>query len=491
MSDACFGFEVHQPYRLNPAFSAGTLNERLEEAYFSPKNKEILEKVAGRCYGPATRIILDSLDEGFKCAFSMSGTLVEQLERWSPDTLDLFKQVAAHPNAEMIAQTYYHSVAGLFPDLSELKEQVSLHRALIHDVFSVTPQVFENTEFMMDGRIATCAKDLGFTAAYTEGVERVLGWRSPNYLYSLEGLPIFTRNYVLSDDVAFRFSNPLWDQYPLTADKYAMWLASAPGDCIHVFIDYETFGEHQWEESGILEFLRWLPIECHNKGVSCITPSEAAGKPVRDELHFYDTISWADVEKDSSAWAGNKLQQSAVKSVWRAKDYALKKPVWRYMQTSDHFYYMASKFGSCAEVHNYFSPHACNTFDSFSLYMGVLSDYEETMAPRMAAKDEAMMLRCLPPDKAFHFYHEGAYTGTSAYSMDDLGEALHLVPDGSIMYHLGRKDFSAWIGDMLGDPVLAAEAGRCDSPRTLRYAVDKRRVMLWDRLQEKEEMLSR
>ncbi len=297
MSKLCIGFEVHQPFRLDPGFNRQNGNAKgLESIYFSPVNKEILERVADKCYLPATGIILDSLDKGFKCAFSISGTVVEQLERWRPDALELFRQVAAHRNAEMLAQTYYHSVASLFGDLGEFEQQVRLHRKLIKSVFGVKPKVMENTEFIFNNSIAKSAAKMGFAAAYTEGVERVLGWRSPDYVYSCNGVKVLMRNYKLSDDVAFRFNNRGWDQYPLTADKFASWVAASPGDYINIFVDYETFGEHHWEDSGIMEFLRWLPAECADKSVEFITPSEAATMPARDELSIEETISWADVE---------------------------------------------------------------------------------------------------------------------------------------------------------------------------------------------------
>ncbi len=229
MTRLCIGFEVHQPYRLNPNITRhGPENE---SAYFSPANKEILERVADKCYVPATEIILESLDEGFKCAFSLSGTVIEQLERWRPDALGLFEQVAGHRNAELLAQTYYHSVASLFDGPEEFEEQVRLHKQLLKSVFGVGPVVMENTEFIFNNSIAKSAKRLGFKAIFTEGVERVLEWRSPHYVYSCNGIALLLRNYHLSDDIAFRFNNREWDQYPLTADKFASWVAGSSGDC--------------------------------------------------------------------------------------------------------------------------------------------------------------------------------------------------------------------------------------------------------------------
>jgi len=446
------------------------------DVYFSTKNKEILRKVINKCYIPATQIVLDGLDSGFKCAFSFSGTLVEQLERWGKDALDLFKQVAEHRNSEILAQTYYHSLASLFEDKSEFEEQILLHMKCMREVFGVNPVVFENTEFVFNNSIARTAKKLGFRAVFTEGVERVLGWRSPNYVYSCNGVKILMRNYILSDDIAFRFSSSL-----LTADKFANWLAATPGDCINIFVDYETFGEHHWKESGILEFLRWLPTECERSGVEFATPSELSELDSKDEVDVDDfaTISWADVEKDTSAWLGNEMQQTAFRKVERAKVYAEHycKSIWRYLQTSDHYYYMATKQGASGEVHTYFSQQ--NAFSAFSTYMKVLSHYETRCGSRLKNRKAALVLRALPPEKAFHFYTPSGYTGLSAYSLDDFCECLKAVPRESISFHAERGDFSRWAGEVLEDKKLASDVGVCRTREEILDVVERRRCELW------------
>ena len=422
--------------------------------------------------------MLDALNDGFKCAFSFSGVVVEQLEKWGGDAFELFKQVAEHKNSEILAQTYYHSVAGLFADKDELEEQIRLHVELMRDVFGVKPAVFENTEFIFNNSIAGVAKKLRFKAIYTEGVERILGRRSPNYVYSCDGIKVLMRNYRLSDDIAFRFSSVEWDQYPLTADKFAGWLKATPGDCINIFIDYETFGEHHWKESGILEFLRWLPIECTDKGVEFAKPSELAELRARDEISVgdFDTISWADIEKDVSAWLGNSMQLTAFKAIEKCKIYAKHycKKIWRYLQTSDHFYYMATKRGSSGEVHSYFSQQT--QFDAFSTYMRILSHYEEMCACKMKSRKAAMALRSLPPEKAFHFFKS---SGCSAYSLDEFAELLNSVPEESIAFHVERQDFSRWVAEVLGDEELARRIATCKSRRELMEVVERRRCELW------------
>ncbi|OPY28509.1 MAG: Glycosyl hydrolase family 57 [Methanocella sp. PtaU1.Bin125] len=479
------GFEVHQPYRLNPAFEPGKVRRgrKHEEAYFSDSNKEILLRVCDKCYIPATQLMLELLDDGFKCAYSLSGTLVEQLERWSPDTLDLFRQVARHRNAEMLSQTYYHSVASLFDDdLAEFEAQVRLHQRLMKDAFGVETQVVENTEFIFNNAIAGSVARMGFRAAYTEGVDRILGWRSPNYVYSCRGMKVLMRNFPLSDDIAFRFPNRSWSEWPLTADKYSSWIARSQGDYVNVFVDYETFGEHQWADTGIMEFLRWLPRECVDRGVAFATPSEIAELEPKGELRFDETVSWADVEKDVSAWLGNTIQHTALKAVQRARPFAQDKKIWRYLQTSDHFYYMASKFGSCGEVHSYFSPDACTNIEAFDGYMRVLADFTARSARKMRPRDVAVELRCLPPEKAFRFRNPVVYTGFTAYSLDDFGEMLNYVPSDSVAYHIKRGDFARWIRDVLKDDSLADEVSECQNRIELIEVVDRKRKELRRRL---------
>ncbi len=484
MARLCMGFEVHQPYRLNSSFDPRNVRngEKVPESYFSDKNREILQRVCKKCYLPATRLMLELLDDGFKCAFSLSGILVEQLERWSPDALDLFRQVAQHPNVEMLSQTYYHSIASLFDDLSEFEAQVRLHQRLMKEEFGVRTSVLENTEFIFNNAIAESAAGMGFEAVYTEGVDRVLGWRSPNYVYSCRGTKLLMRNFPLSDDIAFRFTNRAWDKWPLTADKYASWIASSPGDCVSVFCDYETLGEHHWAETGILEFMRWLPEECTSRGVTFATPTEIACMESKDELSIEETISWADVEKDVSAWMGNTVQNVALSEIQSARSFAGDLETWRRLQTSDHFYYMASKFGSCGEVHAYFSPDARSNVEAFDSYMRILSDFEARAAARMEARDAAMELRCLPPEKAFRFNSPATYTGFTAYSLDGFLRMLDSVPLESIDYHLGHGDFVAWIRDVLLDEKLARQVRECKSRGELIEVVDLRRKELWARL---------
>jgi alpha-amylase len=483
MPNICIGFEVHQPYRLNRQFTPVPKMKKkdLFHQYFDSLNEEILVRVADKCYNPATKIILEKLDEGFCCSFSLSGILIEQLEKWSRDTLELFEQVAQHKNTEMIGQTYYHSIASCFHDKTEFREQVRLHSELMYDQFRVRPAIFENTEFTFNNDVAATILDMGFSGIFTEGVDRILGWRSPNHLYSCQDLPVLLRNTKLSDDIAFRFANKSWDMYPLTADTYAQWIAASQGDVINVFLDFETFGEHFWKETGILDFLSSLPYELVDHGVESILPSEAVSKyPLVGEIDVQETISWADIEKDTSAWMGNDRQLAAFHAVQLAQVYAVDKPIWRYLQTSDHFYYMASKYGTCGEVHTYFSHHDAD--DAFKTYMRVLSDYESRNIRVMKNRRSAKTLRTLSPEQAFHFASPGGFIGHTAYNLDQFEELLYIVPKDSILFHQERGDFACWITEVLEDPRLAESIDGLTERHDLVRIVKERRELLWSHL---------
>ena len=477
------GFEVHQPYRLNRMFTPKSKikhNDKFNH-YFDSLNKDILLRVVEKCYDPATKLILEKLDEGFSCSFSISGILIEQLENWSKDTLSLFEEVARHKNTELIGQTYYHSIAGCFSDKSEFREQVVMHSDLMHDQFGVHPAVFENTEFTFNNDIATIIRDMGFAGMYTEGVERILGWRSPNYLYRCQNLPILLRNTKLSDDIAFRFANRSWDHYPLNASTYAHWVASSSGDVSTVFLDYETFGEHIWKETGIFDFLRALPDELSRQDVASVLPSQAIldHSPAGD-IDVCETISWADIEKDMSAWTGNDRQQTAFHAIQSAQAYAIDKKIWRYLQTSDHFYYMASKYGTCGEVHCYFSHHEAD--DAFRVYMRVLSDYESRNIRMIKKQKAAKTLRILSPEQAFEFAGPTGFIGYTAYSLDQFEELLSFVPHDSITYHQERGDFVRWISGVLEDPRLAESISGCTKRHELAGIIKKRSEKLWSHL---------
>ncbi|MDP3564098.1 MAG: alpha-amylase [Methanoregula sp.] len=474
---------MHQPFRLNRHFVPDPKVKKndLPALYFDELNREVLERVSQKCYLPATQKILEKLDEGFRCAFSFSGTLIEQLEKWQPDVLSLFDTVARHKNTELLGQTYYHSIAGCFGDKTEFIEQARMHNDLMYDHFRIRPTVFENTEFTFNNQIATLVKEQGYTGIFTEGVDRILGWRSPHHIYTCRDLPVLLRDVQLSDDIAFRFANQGWDKYPLTADTYAGWLSGTPGDVTNVFLDYETFGEHFWEETGIFNFLSHLPAELKDRGVNTLLPSEVLEKyPPVGTIDVTDTISWADIEKDASAWMGNERQHTAYSAVQKAAAYARDKAIWRYLQTSDHFYYMASKYGTCGEVHNYFSHHEAG--DAFRTYMAILADYEKRNIKVMKNRGSAKTLRTLSPEEAFHFTSASGYVGYAAYSLDQFCDLLRVVPADSIAYHQERGDIANWIRHTLDDERLSEHVASCTDRQELLRMINSRREILWSHL---------
>lgn len=383
----CLYFQVHQPNRLRlyRFFDIG----KDSHYYDDFANRTILRRVAQRCYLPMNALLLDliSANKGaFKVAFSISGSVLEQFDRYAPEVIDSFRKLADTGCVEFLSETYYHSLASLVSE-SEFKHQVMKHKAAIEHYFGVTPKAFRNTELIYSDAIGQMVYDMGFKTMLTEGAKHVLGWKSPNYVYSCAmapGLKLLLKNSSLSDDIAFRFSGRTWADWPLTGEKYLAWLkASAQNDeIVNLFMDYETFGEHQKAQSGIFDFMKFLPEVVLNDGeFEFVTPSQASKKhrPV-GELDVPDPISWADEERDVTAWLGNELQNDAfgkineqVEKLALLNDEAL----WSdfgHLQESDHFYYMCTKFFSDGAVHKYFNPYD-TPYEAFINYMNVVSDF--------------------------------------------------------------------------------------------------------------------
>ena len=380
MTSLCFYFQVHQPIRLNK-FTVFTQNA----PYFDDnRNRHYFERIARKCYMPTNKTLLGLIDQygkKFKIAFSLTGIFVEQCKKFAPQILDSFIELSKTGCVEFLNETYYHSLAALF-SMEEFKSQIELHKAMIKDNFKQNPKVFRNTEAMYSNQIAKAVEDMGYDGIITEGYESILGWRSANYLYKpkdCKSISALLRNYKLSDDIGFRFSAKWWEEYPLTADKYASWLSASEGDCINLFIDYETFGEHQWEDTGIFEFLRHLPNEVLKyKNLDFKTPSEVVKsyKPV-GVIDVPFILSWADVQRDTSAWLENDMQRLAFEQMSKLENMVKKNQellhTWRLLQTSDHFYYMCTKWWADGDVHKYFNPYN-SPYDAFINYMNILQD---------------------------------------------------------------------------------------------------------------------
>ncbi len=483
MTDVCLMFEVHQPFRLNRKFhsdllSKGKVSKKdLFDLYFdNGLDRYVFERAARKCYFPTNSIILEQIDKSqsqgkpFKVAYGISGVFLEQCEQWKPDLLESFKQLAETGCVEFMDETYYHSLASLYgTDRSEFVEQVKMHRQLMKDLFSYEPQFIENTELLYNNAIAKTMEEMGYKGTVTEGIERILGWRSPNYVYKAKDsdLRVLLRNYRLSDDIGFRFSSPWWNEYPLDATKYARWLASTQGQVITLFVDYETFGEHHWPEGGIHEFLRALPEEVNKwHHLNWRTPSETIElhAPVGEiDVHEYNTVSWADIERDPSAWIGNPMQNICYDSL-KGLEQLVKGigdktliQLWRYLQMSDHFYYLSIKGGGPGDVHNYFSSMG-SPVEAFAVYSRILSDLEariraELEKPELAAK---RILRRLPAGMGFTFSYEFARSsGLTVHSLHEFLSALKTVDLISIRFHMERCDFERWLRHVVGDDKLA------------------------------------
>ncbi|MBO4992889.1 MAG: glycoside hydrolase family 57 protein [Alistipes sp.] len=396
MKTVCLYFQVHQPWRLKVYrfFNIGKDHNYLDDF----TNRAIMQKVARQCYLPMNALLLKLIKENkgaFKCSFSITGSAVEQFRAYAPEVLDSFRALAETGCVEFLAETYSHSLAAL-SSKEDFVEQVKLHSKMIKEEFGKKPVAFRNTELIYSDEIGAMVSELGFKTVLAEGAKHVMGWKSPDYIYTNaidNRLRVLLRNYKLSDDIAFRFSNQGWDQYPLTADKFAQWIADENGEVINLFMDYETFGEHQKATTGIFDFMKALPKAVLKKGDICFsTVSEAAkaSQPV-GVLHCPHVMSWADEERDVTAWLGNELQNEAFSKLYALKDKvkALKSAdfdyVWNFMQTSDHFYYMATKWLSDGDVHSYFNPYG-SSYEAFINYMNVLSDFEIEVEKALTAK---------------------------------------------------------------------------------------------------------
>jgi alpha-amylase len=395
MACVCCYFQVHQPPRLRrySIFDRGA-------AYFDqPRNTEILEKVAAKCYRPVTRILGQLLEDhggDFRVAFSMTGSVLEQLQRDAPDVLDRFAALARSGHVEFLAETYHHSLAALYSE-AEFAAQVQRQQNAIEQLFGQRPTVFRNTELIYSNTLADQVAALdNFKGMLAEGVDGVLAGRSPNRVYHPAGQPemgLLLKHYRLSDDIAFRFSDQGWSGWPLTADKFADAIEALDDSTqvVNLFMDLETFGEHQWEETGIFEFLQALPGELLKRGHTFATPGECldAFAP-SDQYDAPEATSWADTERDLSAWLSNAMQSSALQQL-----YDLELPIkesgdaqllgdWRMLTTSDHFYYMCTKFYADQAVHRYFNPYE-SPYDAYINFMNVLDDLRTRVSEQTPA----------------------------------------------------------------------------------------------------------
>lgn len=406
-------FHVHQPYRISnySIFDIGSRKEYFEGPP-SQRNDMLLERIANRAYSKANQMILELIRKHkLKVAYSITGTLVDQLKQQRPEILDQFRQMLSTDKTEIIAETYHHSLS-FFYSVEEFARQVSQHCTMLNKTFGFTPQIFRNTEFTYRNDVGEAVRRLGMKGVFAEGWDPILGWRSPNFIYNArkvdlrkedaraldeykvrepgDNIKVILKNYQRSDDIAFRFQLKGWEGYPVTADKFANWIEKEDGKIINLCMDYETIGEHHKADSGIFEFYRHLPEELAKVGVEFILPSESLDlmEPV-EEIDFPHIVSWADAERDLSAWRGNKMQENALEAIYDLKEdvYDVVNKldtnterqelfdIYGRLQTSDHFYYMSTKYWSDGDVHKYFSPYE-TPYQAFINYMNVLRDFK-------------------------------------------------------------------------------------------------------------------
>lgn len=381
----CLYFQVHQPTRLRlyRFFDIGK-----DSHYFDDfTNRTILKRIAQKCYLPMNELLLEAISQNkgkFKVAFSISGSALEQFDRYAPEVIDSFRKLADTGCVEFLCETYYHSLASI-ANKQEFELQVNKHKAAIEHYFGVTPKSFRNTELIYSDSIGAMVNELGFKTMLTEGARHIMGWKNPNYVYNNDfksSLKLLLRNYSLSDDIAFRFSDKGWAEWPLTVEKYVEWLKASEGDIVNLFMDYETFGEHQDASCGIFEFMKALPAAVIKDGTfEFVTPERAAGKHKSvGDLSVPETISWADEERDLTAWLGNELQKDAFNKLYSLQEKLSildDQSLWAdygHLQESDHLYYMCTKFFSDGEIHQRFNPYS-TPYEAFINYMNALSDF--------------------------------------------------------------------------------------------------------------------
>ncbi|MDI3503191.1 MAG: alpha-amylase [Candidatus Cloacimonadota bacterium] len=397
MLNIVFYFQVHQPYRLR---HYNVLDIGQGTPIFDDKlNSDVMKKVAQKCYLPTNKLLLELIlkHEGrFKIAFSITGTAIEQFKLYSPETLDSFKALVDTGCVELLGETYYHSLAFLY-DSNEFLDQVSMHRDLMQREFSYYTETFRNTELIYQDRLSDLIFEVeGFKTILTEGVDRILQWRSPLYAYKnySKRINLLLKYYQLADDIAFRFSNRDWPEYPLTVDKFVNWIdkltlneKKGHNQFLNLFMDYETFGEHQWAESGIFEFMRHFPAEVlkhDHLGFANPCQTSALANYQQESISFPEAVSWADEQRDLSAWLENDMQRNAIETLYQLFDRIKAKgdedllKLARMLSTSDHFYYMASKYFQDGDVHKYFSPYD-SPDQAYIYYINALAELEERL----------------------------------------------------------------------------------------------------------------
>jgi len=395
MARICFYFQLHQPYRLRDytVFDLGQKSSYFEEAD-TDLNRQIFRKVAHKSYLPMLGLLLEltKTHPEFVFSLSCSGIFLEQAQSYEPGVIALLQDLVETGQVELLAETYYHSLASLYSP-AEFRSQVLQHERLVETLFGIKPSIFRNTELIYSNQIATLVTEMGYEAMLTEAVDRCLHGRSRTQVFSSSrpaNLPLLLKHAQLSDDIAFRFSNKQWEEHPLTAEKYVHWVDSYwENDLLNLFMDFETFGEHQWSDTGIFDFFRHMVSKHLENKNSFVRPSDVIENlELYAELPVYDVpdpISWADIDRDLTAWRGNTLQDDSLRLIYSLEEKILSTQDealitdWRRLQTSDHFYYMCVKWAADGDVHKYFSPYD-SPFAAYNRFTTIVADLQDRLA---------------------------------------------------------------------------------------------------------------
>jgi alpha-amylase len=453
----CMGLGIHFPYFVDTGFQAKT--GRREDACFSRSQKADFSGYLHRALLPALECAFEWLDSGDALTFSASGLAIEQLLEDETDGMDLLVQAMSHRCADVLGQTYYHSVAGLFSEKDEFIYQAGRHAERVEALTGKRPEIFQHTEYVFDSNLADIIRDLGFSALYSEGYDHILSGPNPNYVYSCRELPVLLRNCRLSDDIAHRFHDHTWDQYPLSSEKFAGWIAKTPGKCVHIFLDATVFAGNGRAAGSFREFFCDLPYAFRQQHIMTILPGSVIGDPPEREIRLEDLGRCSPDGTCALTGIRNMLQQSAYWCLEDSTVLVTEKEPWRRLQSTDHFTRMAITSGSCGRLTSRSTSQEAYTY--FSAYMRVLAHCEAVSSPQHRSRLAAKALRCLPPEKAFHFHSAFRYIGYSAYSLKEFSRLLEFIPDDVFRFHQERDDFSRWITEVLGDAKLAARIKQC------------------------------
>lgn len=479
MSNAiCFYTHVHQPYRIGK-FSVFDIGKG--KSYFDEqKNMEYLGRIVKKSYMPTTNILLEAIrktDGKFRMAFSITGVVLEQLEKHHPEVIENFRKLVKN-GCEVVGENYYHSLAWLHSK-EEFEEQVKIHNKKIREVFGVRPTAFRNTELMFNNEMAKFIRERGYEVMLAEGHEKILGRLSPCFVYKAAGsdMKMLFRHYKLSDDIAFRFTH-----HYLPAETFAEWVSVTPGNVVNLFMDFETFGEHHWEETGIMKFLERLPKEILRRQCFFVTPTQAANEfdPIA-EIDVPFLTSWADTERDLSAWTGNSMQNQALRELYsieniikKANDAQLIED-WRKLQTSDHFYFMCTKYFSDGDVHKYFNPYE-TPYEAFINFINAVTDLkrkaEETLKKNIGMFFNAhYLLRDVEYEKGFF-----CYDGRVFRNLKEFAAGLRNMKDEVYLHHANenKNDFAKWIRDVICDNILADALEKAANRKEARRITKKR-----------------